>query len=349
MPTSSASSKPALQTWRLLRKAPHDLTDLEISEISLVDAPANRYATVVIKKSADGGGDTYRRVVRNGVALYERAAKQSGAGGPAEAALPRYESNRDPQYDSVSRPRKESNMSITTNPSKRARKRKRLASMVESIAKGEANAFETAMQSATSDLSYAEQVVLVRKQAERLARPPGGALDQRTVEKVEAGLWRDLYAKGQIAPDNLEKRIQKQENLIARYDQASALPLTKTEAKIEALAVEIAKAEGDSLDLARAKAWLRNGHLYSAYLEEFNQPAHQERIAKARRFKDDPGTNSMDAACGMDGDDDEECDDDEEDDGAEKRRKAKKAKTKCACGKVSKASKLFCSNCGRRK
>jgi hypothetical protein len=66
------------------------------------------------------------------------------------------------------------------------------------------------------------------------------------------------------------------------------------------------------------------------------------------KTKDDPGTVGVDDDDDACDPDDEECDD-ADDATADKRKRAKARKTTCMCGKVSKASKLFCSSCGRRK
>jgi hypothetical protein len=352
----SASSRPAAHSWQRLRKTwLHDLTDLKVSEISLVDSPASRGAVIALAKRDTGQETIYQRTLQPGGrhSLYRPVRKQSKPGGVDELALPVYPVHQDPEFPTLIRPRKEPTaMPITSNViTDKKKRKKKFSSMMESISKGDAAAFTEAMASADSGLTHAQQVALVRKRAEQLARPPGGTLDQRTLEKVEADLWKDLYAKGQVAPDDIHQRVARQEALINKWDEASAHPVTKTEAQINALGADIAKAEKVSFEQGRSRAWERNPHLYVRYLTEFNEPAFQQKIAKAARIKDDPGSNMMDGECDPD---DEECDDaDDTDEGpdkpADKRRKAKARKTTCMCGKVSKASKPFCSACGRRK
>jgi hypothetical protein len=300
------------------------LTDLSVSEISLVDRPSNPGAWIALRK-ADGSQDTYRRVRKDGLTLFE---KQSKPGGVDELALPIYPRHQDPAYQPITRPTKGENMPITTNPT--TKRKKKFSTMVEAVSKGDPN------------FSLAEQESIVLRKARKIAAKTG-----KPVQKVESELWTDLHQRNLIARDNPDSRTT-----IAKRDpqlEFARVVKTAAEVRIDKYAAQIQKRDGCSIAQALNKAWLEHTDLYAAYIEQYNAPEFQEKIQKAAmresiKTKDDPAASIFD--------DDEEDDGDQEDDGEDgEKDKSKRKQAGCKCGKCNKVYKAdmnFCPACGAR-
>jgi hypothetical protein len=295
----------------------HSLTDLRIDEISLVDKGACRQCRVAFTKR-------------------DAPIKTKQGGGPGgipsvDAGLPVYRDNTNPQYQPLTRPRKE---------------KKPMPKKVRE--------WTTAIQKGAVPRGHHIEVwdSLVRKaESQALAGKHGGRADVALARLLE----NDFRSGGALIQylSNGDKAMSRA-TAIAKREAASQPPIhaTRAEQLMDQRAQAIMKRDPEvSYPKAIQMALEQDPALYDRYTRELNQISPDEHLSILKRQtksqrKDDPGGASGNlrsttalrdsyANDADDGDEDDEDDDDEtkNNDGARRQRKAK-------CGDIEGSDRL---------